>query len=39
MALSKVARGLKCRGVDKDTEIVMEAIMIATEVMIKIMDL
>lgn len=37
-ALSKVARGLHCRGVDKGVKIVMGAIMIATEVIMKIMD-
>lgn len=38
-AVSKVARVWHCRGVDKDIEIVMGAIMIVTEVIMKIMDL
>lgn len=38
-AESKVAGVLHCRGVDKDIEIVMGAIMTVTEVIIKIMDL
>lgn len=38
MALSKAAGVLHCKGVDKDIEIVMGAIMIATEVIIKIMN-
>lgn len=39
VALSKVARVLHCRGVEKDVEVVMGTIMIVTEVIIKIMDL
>lgn len=38
-ALSKVARVLHCRGVDKGVKIVMGAIRTVTEVIIKIMDL
>lgn len=39
VVLAKVARVLHCREVDKDIQIVMGAIMIVTEVIIKIMDL